>query len=191
MSSSIAASSLTNCFCSTMLRTASRMASERLAYHPSLIKASSSATSFDVNLAGIVCNCITMVYYGSLAYIFFGGRGAQNGSQSMLDRISRGHTVEDVKYAVELCRDYDLTPVVDVIFGLPYETVTDQQETLDLVGFVVNKGGRIHSHYFTPLPGTPLEYAVPSPVGKDVNRVMGRLALAGKVTGVWEPDVRR
>ncbi|MCD4789785.1 MAG: hypothetical protein K8R37_07260, partial [Bacteroidales bacterium] len=76
-----------------------------------------------------------------------------------------------------------------VIFGLPGETVADQQETLELVEFVVNKGGRIHSHYFTPLPGTPLEYAVPSPVGKDVNRTMGRLALGGKATGVWEPDV--
>ena len=99
--------------------------------------------------------------------------------------------VEDVKCAVELCGDYDLTPVVDVIFGLPDETVADRQETLDLVGFVVNKGGRIHSHYFTSLPGTALEYAVPTPVGRDVNRMMGRLALAGKVTGVWEPEVRR
>jgi len=117
--------------------------------------------------------------------------GAQSGSQSVLDRISRGHTVEDVKCAVELCREYDLMPIVDIIFGLPSETVTDQQETLDLVGFVVNKGGRIHSHYFTPLPGTPLEDAVPSPVGKDVNRAMGQLALGGKVTGVWEAGVRR
>jgi len=117
--------------------------------------------------------------------------GAQSGSQSVLDRISRGHTVEDVKCAVEICREYDLTPVVDVIFGLPGETVADQQETLDRVGFVVNKGGRIHSHYFTPLPGTPLEDAVPSPVGKDVNRAMGQLALGGKVTGVWEAGVRR
>jgi radical SAM superfamily enzyme YgiQ (UPF0313 family) len=108
--------------------------------------------------------------------------GAQSGSQSMLDGISRGHTVEDVRYAVELCRDHDLTPIVDVIFGLPGETGADQQETLELVEFVVNKGGRIHSHYFTPLPGTPLENAVPSPVGKDVNRVMGRLALDGKVS---------
>lgn len=117
--------------------------------------------------------------------------GAQSGSQNVLDRISRGHTVEDVGYAVELCREYDLVPIVDVIFGLPGETVADQEETLELVEFVVNIGGRIHSHYFTPLPGTPLEYTVPSPVGRDVNRVMGRLALGGKVTGVWEPDVRR
>jgi B12-binding domain/radical SAM domain protein len=117
--------------------------------------------------------------------------GAQSGSQSVLDRISRGHTVEDVGYAVELCREYDLIPIVDVIFGLPGETVADRQETLELVEFVVNKDGRIHSHYFTPLPGTPLENAVPSPVGKDVNRVMGRLALGGKVTGVWEAGVRR
>jgi len=113
------------------------------------------------------------------------------GSKNVLDGINKDHTIEDVRYAVELCRDYDLTPVVDVIFGLPDETVADRQETLDLVGFVVNKGGRIQSHYFTPLPGTALEDAVPTPVGRDVNRVMRRLALAGKVTGVWELGVRR
>jgi B12-binding domain/radical SAM domain protein len=116
--------------------------------------------------------------------------GAQSGSLNMLDFIGRDHTVEDVIYAVELCRDYELMPIVDVIFGLPGETVADQQKTLELIEFVINKSGRIHSHYFTPLPGTPLEDAMPSPVGKDVNRAMGRLALDGKVTGVWEPDVR-
>ena len=114
------------------------------------------------------------------------GTRCTEGSKNVLDRIGRSHAIDDVKCSVELCRDYDLTPIVDVIFGLPGETVTDQQETLDLVGFVVNKSGRIHSHYFTPLPWTPLEYAVPSPVGRDVNRVMGRPALAGKFTGVWE-----
>ncbi len=116
--------------------------------------------------------------------------GAQSGSQRVLDDIGRGHTVEDVKCAVELCRDYDLTSVVDVIFGLPGEMPADQQETLELVEWIISQDGRIHSHYFTPLPGTPLEDAVPSAVGKDVNRVMGRLALGGKVTGVWEAGVR-
>ncbi|MCK4938515.1 MAG: TIGR04013 family B12-binding domain/radical SAM domain-containing protein [Methanosarcinales archaeon] len=116
--------------------------------------------------------------------------GAQSGSQRVLDDIGRGHTVEEVKCAVELCRDYDLTPVVDVIFGLPGETPADQHETLELVEWIITKGGNLHSHYFTPLPGTPLEDAMPSAVGKDVNRVMGRLALGGKVTGVWEPGVR-
>jgi len=116
--------------------------------------------------------------------------GAQSGSQGVLDDIGRGHTVEDVKCAVELCREYDLTPVVDVIFGLPGEMPADQQETLELVEWIIAQGGNIHSHYFTPLPGTPLEDAMPTAVGKDVNRVMGRLALGGKVTGVWEPGVR-
>ncbi|MDW7776312.1 MAG: TIGR04013 family B12-binding domain/radical SAM domain-containing protein [Methanosarcinales archaeon] len=117
--------------------------------------------------------------------------GAQSGSQRVLDTIGRGHTVEDVKCAVELCRDYDLTPVVDVIFGLPGEMPADQLETLQLVEWIIAQGGNIHSHYFTPLPGTPLQDRVPSPVSKDVNRAMGKLALDRKVTGVWEPGVRR
>lgn len=117
--------------------------------------------------------------------------GAQSGSQEVLESIGRGHTVDDVRRAVEMCREYDLTPIVDIIFGLPGETAADQQETLELVEFVVDKGGRIHSHYFTPLPGTPLEDSTPVPVGRDANRAMGQLALGGKVSGVWEPDVRR
>jgi B12-binding domain/radical SAM domain protein len=116
--------------------------------------------------------------------------GAQSGSQKVLDDIGRGHTVEDVRRAVELCREYDLTAVVDVIFGLPGETLFDQQETLELVEWIITQHGRIHSHYFTPLPGTPLENAMPAVVGKNVNRAMGRLALGGKVTGIWEPGVR-
>ncbi|MCG7848992.1 MAG: TIGR04013 family B12-binding domain/radical SAM domain-containing protein [ANME-2 cluster archaeon] len=116
--------------------------------------------------------------------------GAQSGSQRVLDEIGRGHTVEDVKCAVELCREYDLTPVVDVIFGLPGEMPADQQETLELVEWIIAQDGRIHSHYFTPLPGTPLQDRMPFRVSKDVNRAMGKLALVGKVTGVWEPGVR-
>lgn len=117
--------------------------------------------------------------------------GAQSGSQRLLDNIGRGHTIEDVRDAVELCGEYDLMPVVDVIFGLPHEMPSDQQETLELVEWIAARDGRVHSHYFTPLPGTRLEDAIPSAVGKNVNRSMGRLALGGKVTGVWEPGVRR
>jgi B12-binding domain/radical SAM domain protein len=112
--------------------------------------------------------------------------GAQSASQRVLDKIGRGHTVEDVKAAIQLCRHYDLTPVIDIIFGLPGETFDDQHETLELVDWVIEHKGRIHSHYFTPLPGTPLEDSDPSFVDPKVNKTMGRLARTGKVTGVWE-----
>lgn len=112
--------------------------------------------------------------------------GAQSGSQEVLDHIGRGHTVQDVEHAVVLCREYHLTPIVDVIFGLPGETFADQTESLNLIQWIIEQGGRIHSHYFTPLPGTPMEHEVPSPLHPEVSRIMGRLALKGKATGVWE-----
>lgn len=114
--------------------------------------------------------------------------GAQSGSRTVLDRIQRGHTVEDVEHAILQCREHDLTPNVDIIFGLPGETSEDQDETLKLIKWIIDKGGRVHSHYFSPLPGTPLEEAQPSSVSTQVKKIMGRLALKGKTTGVWEPE---
>jgi len=117
--------------------------------------------------------------------------GAQSGSQVVLDQISRGHGVDEVKNAIQLCIRYELTPIIDVIFGLPGETFDDQNDTLDLIKWIIDNNGRIHSHYFTPLPGTPLEECAPSPVSQEVKRSIGRLALSGKVTGVWEPGIGR
>jgi len=40
-----------------------------------------------------------------------------------------------------------------------------------------------------PLPGTPLEKAEPKPVEEKVAREIGRLALEGKATGKWTPQM--
>lgn len=112
--------------------------------------------------------------------------GGQSGSQAVLDAICRGHMLEDVKHAVSLCREFDLTPIVDIIFGLPDETPDDQHQTLNLIAWIIKMGGRVHSHYFTPLPGTPFEYSTPAAVDQQVNKIMGKLALKGRVTGKWD-----
>ena len=111
--------------------------------------------------------------------------GGQSGSKRMLDRIKRGHTVDDIVIGVEKCLQHGFTPLVDFIFGLPYETEEDQLETLKLILWITGKGGKIHSHYFMPLPGTEFENAVSSPVSEKVDKVMGVLALKGKTSGRW------
>ena len=111
--------------------------------------------------------------------------GGQSGSQRMLERINRGHTVEDIIIGAEKCLLHGFTPVVDFIFGLPYETEEDQLDTLKLIKWLTGKGARVHSHYFMPLPGTPLEALTPAPLSRHVDRIMGELALHGKATGVW------
>ena len=111
--------------------------------------------------------------------------GGQSGSRRMLDMINRGHTVEDIIVGAEKCLTHGFTPVVDFIFGLPNETEDDQHETLKLIKWLTGKGAKVHSHYFMPLPGTPFENMAPAPLSVEVDRVMGELALNGKVTGIW------
>lgn len=111
--------------------------------------------------------------------------GGQSGSQRMLDTIHRGHTVEAIITGTEMCLSHGITPVVDFIFGLPGETGEDQLETLRLIKWLTGKGGKVHSHYFMNLPGTEFENSTPAPISKHVERIMGKLALHGKTTGVW------
>lgn len=110
--------------------------------------------------------------------------GAQSGSNKVLERLKRGHTVDDVIRAVELCLDAGLSPVVDVIVGFPFETSEDQRATADLIRWISSRG-KIHAHLFMPLPGTPLHGTRPAPLSPELSRLLGSLALQGKVTGSW------
>ncbi len=110
--------------------------------------------------------------------------GAQSGSDSVLEHLKRGHSVDDVIHAVELCRDAGLKPVVDVIVGFPFETDEDQRATADLIRWI-STYGTVHAHLFLPLPGTPLEKTSPVPLIPELSHLLGSLALKGKVTGSW------
>lgn len=116
--------------------------------------------------------------------------GAQSGSDRVLTLLHRGHSVSDVVSAVELCHAHGITPVVDFILGLPIEDEEDQRKTLDLIRWI-SKYGHIHAHQFLPLPGTALSGTVPRPIIREVQQVLGNLALRGKVTGSWsDPEIR-
>jgi B12-binding domain/radical SAM domain protein len=117
--------------------------------------------------------------------------GGQSGSDRVLKSIGRGHDVETVRRACEMCLDRGIVPNLDLIVGLPGETPEDQRMTLDLAREVVGKGGRIRAHYFIPLPDTPLEDARPAPLLDDVAKEMGKLALGGKATGKWSAEAQR
>ena len=117
--------------------------------------------------------------------------GIQSGSDRILRRIGRGHTVADGLRAVELARDHGFTPLVDLIVGFPFENEEDEAATLDLIRQVTGGPGRVRLHRFIPLPGTPLAGTAPRPVGARAERLLGRLALAGKLTGTWiDPGAR-
>jgi B12-binding domain/radical SAM domain protein len=110
--------------------------------------------------------------------------GAQSGSDEVLRVLGRGHAVEDVINAVELAGEAGLIPVVDIIVGFPFESDDDQRATADLVRWIAGRG-RLHAHCFLPLPGTPLARKPPRPLIPELSRMLGSLALRGKLTGSW------
>ena len=110
--------------------------------------------------------------------------GAQSGSDSVLRKLRRGHRVADVLHAVDLCREYSLVPVVDFIVGLPFESDEDQQATLGLIR-EVSYHGIIHVHRFIALPGTPLAGSPARDLLPETEKVLGDLALRGRLTGSW------
>jgi B12-binding domain/radical SAM domain protein len=116
--------------------------------------------------------------------------GAQSGSDIVLEKLRRGHTVADVLHAADLCREHSLVPVVDFIVGIPFESDEDQQATLDLIRDI-SRHGIIHVHRFIPLPGTPLATTVARDLLPEVKKELGKLALRGRLTGSWnDPAVR-
>jgi B12-binding domain/radical SAM domain protein len=117
--------------------------------------------------------------------------GGQSGSPSVLRSIGRGHGRNEIETACELALEHALTPQVDLIFGLPMESEQDQRMTLDLVRWIVAKGGKVRAHRFTPLPGTPLAGERPAPLAADVEACLGRLALQGRLTGSWSAGSSR
>lgn len=117
--------------------------------------------------------------------------GGQSGSDRVLKMIGRGHDVEAIRRACDLCLDRGVVPNLDLIVGLPGETPEDQRMTLDLAREVVGGGGRIRAHHFTALPGTPLEDEEPADLAAEVAKEMGKLALRGKATGKWSSSDQR
>jgi B12-binding domain/radical SAM domain protein len=116
--------------------------------------------------------------------------GAQSGSDAVLGQLHRGHTAADVIRAVDLCRDYAITPVVDFIVGFPFESDNDQVQTLDLIRHVA-RYGKVHVHLFLPLPGTPLAGSTARSLLPETEKLCGKLALGGRLTGSWnDPAVR-
>lgn len=57
--------------------------------------------------------------------------GAQSGDNRFLKRLGRGHTTDDVERTVALARQAGFTNInLDLIFGLPGETIDDWRRTL-------------------------------------------------------------
>jgi B12-binding domain/radical SAM domain protein len=111
--------------------------------------------------------------------------GAQSGSDRVLEKIHRGHTVAEVVRAVETVLRGGLRPIVDFIFGFPFETEADREATRALMTRLASLGAQVHSHAFMPLPQTAFWGLMPRPVDPSTRRLLGQLGQEGKMIGSW------
>lgn len=111
---------------------------------------------------------------------------AQSGSQRILDLCNRGHTVDNVYLAVEICVKHGLIPEVDFIFGLPGEEEEDINKSIKVMEDLVNMGARIHAHTFIPLPGTPFARFPPREVHPKYKEFCEKMTGKGLVYGDWK-----
>ncbi len=115
--------------------------------------------------------------------------GAQTGSDSLLSKINRGHTVDEVYYAVDSATECGFSVNVDFIFGFPEETEKDQIETINFIDRLITLGDKrnvsvkIHAHHFMPLPGTPFYNKKPARLSQKLTRYLGRLFNREKIFG--------
>ena len=112
--------------------------------------------------------------------------GAQTGSNRLLGAIHRGHTIEDVYETAEIVVGAGFKCVIDFIFGLPEETPEDRQLTLTAIRRLAKMGATINSHFFYPLPGTPLANTIAGEPDPEVLLFLERLTSDKQELGRWK-----
>ncbi len=111
--------------------------------------------------------------------------GLQSGSDAVLRRLKRGHTVREGVEAIARIARARFQSKVDFMFGLPGETDAERAESCAVARHLVAEyGASVHAHLFTPLPGTPLDGAAPTPLDAATRDYLESLALSGQATGV-------
>ena len=115
--------------------------------------------------------------------------GAQSGSDSMLTKMSRGHSLQDIYTAVDYLIQGELIPQLDFILGNPLETEAEQWETIKLCKELLLKGCGIRLHYFMPLPGTPWGNAPPSPLSSAILKESSNLLKHPLVEGSFSQQM--
>jgi radical SAM superfamily enzyme YgiQ (UPF0313 family) len=81
--------------------------------------------------------------------------GVESANQKTLDRINKGTKEEDVKYIIKAAKA-GIEPHVAVMFGYPWETDKEAENTLRLVHYLLRKGycKTAQASYYTPNDGT-------------------------------------
>lgn len=111
--------------------------------------------------------------------------GAQSGSDLILKKLNRKHTIKDVLNSVEIAKKHQIKTDIDIISGFPLETKKDVLDTINFCEKLISRGCRIHFHKFMPLPGTQFENLKTAellPEMKNfINKWMGKGLVYGKL----------
>ncbi len=108
--------------------------------------------------------------------------GLQSASKDMQKIMHRRSGLIDTENAIELFLNKNFEIVVDLIFGLPFETETTYNETYK---FIEKWKGKItiHAHPFDPLPGSTWQYEKPTKVPEMLVKSIKSLEGIGRVFG--------
>jgi anaerobic magnesium-protoporphyrin IX monomethyl ester cyclase len=83
--------------------------------------------------------------------------GVETGNPEMLKLIRKGITLDQVRYAVSLCRQAGILAHTSFIVGLPGETAETLRETGE---FAASLGSLYGYHFLAPFPGTTVREEV-------------------------------
>lgn len=111
--------------------------------------------------------------------------GLQSGSEKVLQKIIRGHSVEEGIKAINILISEGFQPIVDFIFGLPGASEQDEMESINIVEYLVKESAIIRAHVFMPLPGTAFKNETYGRVPVKIRKKLGLLTKEGKIEGNW------
>lgn len=112
--------------------------------------------------------------------------GVESGSPSTLIRIRKDTTVEQVLFAADLCRRFDIAVMFSFIVGFPGETPDAMRETLELVKRLRRMSPRFETpiFYYKPYPGSRLAEAIEADVPRTLED-WARFDFVQGETGPW------
>lgn len=116
--------------------------------------------------------------------------GGQSGADSVLGRMHRPHDAARIRHAARTARRHGFTPHIDILLGTPGETGDEREATFRMVdGFLREGPGRIHFHYFMPLPATPWSGLPPEPLDERALSFVGGILKSGRGDGYFEQQL--
>lgn len=117
--------------------------------------------------------------------------GLQTASNRLLKLTGRNYNLEYFNEKLDIIVNY-YNIIIDLIFGLPYETSEDKKTTFNYIkriSEIYNGKIKFNLHYFLPLPGTPFRDKYPQPLNMDDIKKFYALIGDRKGFGNWKAQM--